>query len=443
MQMGNQLDRALLKTLFFAILFGGYSASPVLAQSDTLTVFEAYRLAERNYPALKNDSLLRAELALKIENFNTRYLPQLTAKADASYQSDVVSFPFSLPGDASPDLPQEHWQAYIQVDQLIYDGGATAADKEIAEAGSNIEVNRYNASLRHVQEQVVKLYFALALGHNQRLAIENTHEVLVDKREVLQSAFEGGIADRADVLRLQAEIVHVEKQLEDLDHALAGSADALAVITGTAITAETPVRIPELDDGDVYGDLYRPDLDLFDAHRLQLDAKWRLREAQRRPKIGVFAQAGAGYPNRFDFFDDATTPFYLVGAQLTWNFTAWGGFRRDRQIFDLQSQMISADKSSLELSIHADLSEQAQEIRRYRQALEKNEELMVLRKEIRVLVSRQLDEGVVGTNAFIDAVHDEQAADINFQINAAQLAWSRAQFLLQQGTLFRDLNQKP
>lgn len=443
MQMGNSFSRTLFKALLFVMLFGGYSLSPVLAQSDTLTVFQVYRLAEFNYPALKNDSLLRTALALKIENFNSRYLPQLTAQGDASYQSDVVAFPFGLPDGETLNLPREHWQAYIQVDQLIYDGGANAADKALAEAESNIELNRFNASLRQVQVQVVKLYFALALGHDRRRAIENTHEVLTDKREVLRSAFEGGIADRADVLRLQAEIVQVEKQLEDLDNALAGSADALSIITGTDISAETPVRVPELDAGDVYADLNRPDLDLFDAHKARIDAQWRLREAQRRPKLGAFAQAGASYPNKFNFFDDATTPFYLFGAHLTWNFTSWGGFHRDRQAFDLQSQMLSADKHSLELSIRADLSEQAQEIARYRQALEKDQQLMDLRKEIRLLVSRQLDEGIVGTDAFIDAVHDEQAADINFRINAAQLAWSRAQFLLHQGTLFRDSNQKP
>ncbi len=443
MQMGNRNIRTHFWTLIITLFFGVYCASTVLGQSDTLTVFETYRLAEQNYPALKNDSLLRAALALKIENFNTRYLPQLTAQANASYQSDVVSFPFTLPGDVSLDLPREHWQAYVQVDQLIYDGGAIVADKALAEAESNIERNKFNTSLRYIQEQVVKLYFALALGHDRRRVIQNTREVLIDKQGLLQSAFEGGIADRADVLSLQAEIVQVEKQLGDLDFALAGSANALAIITGIDINAETPVRIPDLDAGDVYADLNRPDLDLFDAHRSQLDAMWQLREAQRRPKLGVFAQAGAGYPNKFNFFDDATTPFYLFGAHMTWNFTAWGGFHRDRQVFDLQSQMIAADKRSLELSIHANLTEQAQDIAKYRQALEKDQELKDLRKEIRVLVSQQLDEGIVGTNAFIDAVHDEQAADLNFQINAAQLAWTRARFLLQQGTLFPDSNQKP
>lgn len=57
------------------------------------TLEECQQAAERNYPLIKQYDLITKTTELTVANIQKGWLPQVSATAQATYQSDVVAFP--------------------------------------------------------------------------------------------------------------------------------------------------------------------------------------------------------------------------------------------------------------------------------------------------------------------------------------------------------------
>ena len=64
---------------------------PLLALGQTLE--ECQQAAERNYPLIQQYGLIGKTTELTVSNIQKGWLPQVSASAQATYQSDVVSWP--------------------------------------------------------------------------------------------------------------------------------------------------------------------------------------------------------------------------------------------------------------------------------------------------------------------------------------------------------------
>ena len=77
------------------------------------TLEECQQAAERNFPLIRQYGLIEKTTELTVANIQKGWLPQVTASAQATLQSDVTT-----------------WPATIQ--QMVYDGGAIKSQKAIA-----------------------------------------------------------------------------------------------------------------------------------------------------------------------------------------------------------------------------------------------------------------------------------------------------------------------
>ena len=74
-----------------AILLGSLIIqSIVFGQSDTLTLYDCYKQAEKTYPLTRQTDMLEKSSGLKIKNLNKNYLPQMNLNGSATLQSDVT-----------------------------------------------------------------------------------------------------------------------------------------------------------------------------------------------------------------------------------------------------------------------------------------------------------------------------------------------------------------
>ena len=60
------------------------------------TLEECQRAAEQNYPLIRQYDLIEKTTELTVSNIGKGWLPQISASAQATYQSDVASFPDQL-----------------------------------------------------------------------------------------------------------------------------------------------------------------------------------------------------------------------------------------------------------------------------------------------------------------------------------------------------------
>ena len=95
------------KWLLISMLFAKEVSAQTISQ---LTLSQAYDLALKNYPIIKQKGLIQQSQDLTVENLQKGYFPQFAVLGQASYQSDVTSLVFSVPGINIP-LPERSIQS--------------------------------------------------------------------------------------------------------------------------------------------------------------------------------------------------------------------------------------------------------------------------------------------------------------------------------------------
>ncbi len=119
----------------------------------------AWAAARRHYPLLRQQKATDRATALQLRNIRTGYLPQAELNGKATYQSDVVSLPIKLPNVIVPSIPKDQYNLTVDVKQLIYDGGATAGQRNLALARQQADRQKVEVDLHQLRQQVTQIYF--------------------------------------------------------------------------------------------------------------------------------------------------------------------------------------------------------------------------------------------------------------------------------------------
>ena len=109
---------------------------PIMAQAQTLE--ECQQAAERNYPLIQQYGLIEKTTELTMANIQKGWLPQISASAQATLQSDVTAFPdqimkvYQQMGIDMQGLRKDQYRVGIDIQQTVFDGGTIRSQKEIA-----------------------------------------------------------------------------------------------------------------------------------------------------------------------------------------------------------------------------------------------------------------------------------------------------------------------
>ena len=137
------------------------------------TLEECQRAAEQNYPLIRQYALIEKTTELTVSNIGKGWLPQVTATAQATYQSDVASFPDQLQaiyqqmGLQMKGLSKNQYRVGIDINQTIYDGGAISGQKAIAREQGNVQTAQNEVNLYQIRKRVNEMYFSLLLLDDQ------------------------------------------------------------------------------------------------------------------------------------------------------------------------------------------------------------------------------------------------------------------------------------
>ena len=102
------------------------------------TLEECQQAAERNYPLIVQHDLIAHTTDLTVDNIQKGWLPQLTATAQATYQSAVTAWPDEMKGLMQQmgvdmkGLAKDQYRIGIDLQQTVFDGGMINAQKQVA-----------------------------------------------------------------------------------------------------------------------------------------------------------------------------------------------------------------------------------------------------------------------------------------------------------------------
>lgn len=408
-------------TAFFILML-----LPILAQAQTVTLDECQRLAQENYPLIKQYDLIRQTTDYTVSNISKGWLPQISAMAQATYQSDVMTLPDPLQkmlGQQGYDvkgLRKDQYRIGIDINQTIYDGGALAGQKDVAFAEAQVQAATTDTELYAIRQRINDLYFGILLLDEKiklNFELQTMLQSGIDKLESLQKH---GVAMQSDINNVKAEKLKAEEQALELETSRKSLMDMLSLFTGKSITAlAVPRDFPLPDEVNS-----RPELHLFDRRLDLIKAQEKLLDTRLLPQVSAFAQGFFGYPG-YDQFDAMFNRQWklngMIGVRVSWNIGAL--YTRKNDLAKLGTQRLSVETARQTFLFNNRLVEVQQRdgISKYAQLLAADREIVALRTEVRKTAESKLEHGVIDTDNLIREITNENRSLIDLSTHTLMM----------------------
>jgi outer membrane protein TolC len=400
---------------------------PAMAQAQTLE--ECQRAAEQNYPLIRQYDLIEKTTELTVANIQKGWLPQVSASAQATYQSDVVAFPeqfkqlYQQMGLNMKGLKKDQYRVGIDVNQTIYDGGAISSQKAIAREQGKVQAAQTEVNLYNVRKRVNEMYFSLLLLDDQIKLNNDLQELLLGNEKKLASMVKNGTAAESDWQSVKAERLDAIQQKTCLESQKRMLQAMLSKFCGIEVkAAEKPTLMA--DGGGLMAENHRPELKALDAQIGLLNAQEKALNSALMPKLGVFAQGYYGYPG-LNMFEDMMRHDWslngIIGARLTWNIGALYTRKNDKAKLQLQRDLTESNRDVFLFNNRLEQIRQNEEITRYKKLMADDEEIIQLRSTVRKAAESKLQHGIIDVNDLVREINQENAARVSQSMHEIEM----------------------
>jgi outer membrane protein TolC len=414
--------------ILIVIIFSCWSAA---FSQKILTLKECYDLAASASALAGEKDSYSSISGIKDNNLSKGWLPTLDANASAAYNSDVVDFKnSSIPGlgNVLNTMPHEQYKITLDINQVIYDGGAIKSARAVEKADLSINKKQTETDLYKLRNQINTYFFNILLLDRQRELLSNYLNLLKKRISSLQSALNNGVVLRSDIDVLTTEQIKTEQQLTENSLNKTSLNKVLSDLTGTSVNDSTRLILTD-QNTEMTGLLLRPELQIFDLRKDQLNAGLQAVQSKRMPKAFGFATFGYGNPPGNDFFNNTFDTYYIVGGGIKWNIFDWNKTKNEKQAITIQQEILEKRKKDMEDNLNRLLESKNAEIKSLESMLQTDSALIKLRKRITLSAESQYQNSIITATEYLNELNSEQQAMINFEIHKINLALARIEYL--------------
>ncbi len=416
-----------MKKIFILLLL---PAQMLFAQHN-VTLEDCYNQARENYPNLKQSEIWQEITKLKKENIKTSYLPQVTLNGQATYQSDVTKVNISMPGINIPSVSKDQYKAFAEFKQSIWDGGMSEANAKLEDAILQSNLSQVEVELYKLNEQVTQAFFTALAVDKQKEVLAAQKKVLQEKLKSVESGVKNQVIEKSSALALEAEILNLDQNEIQLEAGKKTAFQMLSILTGQSIDENSVLNYNEPQLNSQNGFL-RPETELFSAQKTQLEKQNDLLTKSRNPKLFGFGQAGYGRPG-LNMLNDKFDTYYLVGVGLSWNAFDWKKTSRQKEMLQMQSQMISQQEETFNQNMNLLLAQQNEQIGKLEKLLDTDSKMVTLRSEIAQTSASKLENETITTSDYIQDAQAETIAKLNSELHKVQLNEAKEKYNLIKG----------
>ena len=407
------------KIISFALIM---MATAIQAQ----TLEECQLAAEKNYPMIKQYDLISQTTQLTVRNIQKGWLPQIAIAAQATYQSDVTSWPESMKGTFQQlgvnmkGLSKDQYKIGIDLQQTIYDGGTISSLRSIARQEEKVQKAQVETNLYQVRKRVNEMYFSLLLLNEQIKLNDDVKALLLSSEKKLASMLKGGTIATSDFENIRAERLSVEQQNESLKSQQQMLQHLLNTFCGIKVSnVQKPAPLKTTISMNK-----RPEMQLFDNQLKLSSIKEKALSSQVRPKLGIFAQGFYGYPG-LNMFEDMMNRKWslngMVGVKLSWNIGALYSLKNDKAKLRMQREMTENAREIFLFNNQLEEIQQNENIKRYHTMKRTDDEIIMLRTNIRKAAESKLSHGIIDIHNLLREINNENAAKIQQTIHDIQM----------------------
>ena len=390
------------KLKYIFLLFIG-----LINAQETITLEQCYQWSRENYPLIKKQELIKKAEQYTTENALKGWLPQVNITAQATYQNDVTQFPVKLPNVNVEPLSKDQYKVFADVSQTIYDGGNIRNQKNLAKIQSEVQTIQTEVELDKLKERINQLYFGILQTNKQWTQLQFTKLDIKEGIKKAEAQLKNGVIFRSNLDVLKAELVKIEQKEIELQAIKQNFVQMLSYFIKKNIDENTQLETPEkilLTKNN-----NRSELKLFDAQKQLLETQRKIINTKNTPKLGAFFQGGYGKPG-FNMLKNEIDIFYIGGIRLNIPISGFYTQKNDLALLENQSQDIEIQRENFLFNQNFIEIQQRNDLEKIQNLIDKDNELIELRKNIKTASLAQLENGVITTNDYLREVTAEEQA---------------------------------
>lgn len=408
-----------MKYIAFLLLYLFLSSQTV---AQNLTLEECQHLARENYPLISQQGLIDKTAGFTVSNARHNWLPQISLTAQATYQSDVITFPDELNsmldmlGIPFEGLHQDQYKAAIQLEQVIWGGGAVKAQVEMARAEAEVSRQSWEVEMYALRERVNQLFFGTLLLQERIREAGILIEELLRNQKLVESYVANGIAGKNDLDQLKVEVLSARQQKSELESGKRAYGTMLGIMIDREITDQTQLIKPDVEIISREVGNNRPELRFFEARERMLNAQRRAVNSQIKPQIGAFFQGAIANPG-LNLFEDMQknqwSPYFIAGIRFQWNISGFYSRRNQLSQLELSRSFISMQRETFFYNINLKTTQLDMAVRSMLEVMKNDDEIIELRSTIKKRTQSGVENGTMSVNDLLRDINAEKLARQN------------------------------
>ncbi|MDD3077517.1 MAG: TolC family protein [Paludibacter sp.] len=414
--------RVLQKLLFLL-------AIPAFSFGQSLSLDSCQMKARNNYPLLKQYGLIEKTSDYNLSNASKAYLPQFSLAVKATYRSDVTKIPTMLTDVLSqmsgqpvsfPSLSKDQYQAVVELNQLIWDGGLTKAQKKSIKANSEADKQKLEVDLYALNDRINNLFFGIMLINEQLKQNDILKQELSTNYKKVEAYIQNGVAQQSDLDAIKVEQINAGQHETDLKSARKSYLQMLSAFIGKQIDENTRLEKPVLPEANIEVENKRPEVQFFAAQEKSLEAQRSAVYAANLPKIGIFAQGGYGRPG-LNMFDAEFSTFYIGGIRLSWNLSGFYTQKNNLNKIETGKKTIEVQKETFLFNNNLATRQQQNDIDKLKATLTNDDEIIGLRTNIKKAAEAKVANGTLTVSDLLREIDAESLARQTKALHEIQL----------------------
>lgn len=191
----------------------------------------------------------------------------------------------------------------------------------------------------------------------------------------------------------------------------------LSELTGQSLNESTVFLMPQISAMEFENQ--RPELELLDLRKQLLETEKKKIEQHWHPQVSAFVQGGYGRPG-LNMLDDDFQAFAIGGVRFIMPLRGFYTIKNEIEMLKIQSDWLDTEKDTFLLNTKISEEKEKSEVEKYEKMIEKDREIIDLRKDVLASAEAQLQNGVITSHEYINKLNATYLAEITRDLHEIQ-----------------------
>jgi len=390
--------------------------------SAGLTIDSCYAMAGRNYPLIRQYDLIEQSKEYTISNANKAYLPQISITGIGAYI--ISGLPtISLPNSPPSEKKDFQFIGIGQLSQVIWDGGATKTQKNVAKAVAGADKAAVDISVYDLRDRINQLFFGILVIDEQLSQLDILMKNLNRSLNSVRLTHDNGLSYQSDVDEVKTELLNAGQRKIEFTYTRKGFVDMLSYMTGKPLEESTRLEKPVVLESYASLSNKRPELSLYASQQRVVEASSSFDKVALMPKFGVIAMGVLIEPG-ISFATESMNSLAIAGVSVSWNTGGLYKFHTNKKLNQIKLDKITNQQETFSFNNTLQLKQGSYEIEKAKEIIRNDDEIVLLKSRIRDAYQLKYNNGMCSMNDVITAINKESEARCNQALHNIQLLLS-------------------